>query len=313
MENKRLVIALGGNALGENKKEQREALEKVAVYIVDLIEDGYDIVVTHGNGPQVGMIQTAMDELSAKQPEYGQIPLTSSVAMSQCYIGLDIENALKREIAKRSLDKKVTTILTQVEVDADDPAFDNPTKPIGRFIKKEEADELAKQGVKLIEDSGRGYRVVVSSPQPKAVIELGSIKALLDNGHLVVACGGGGIPVVRTEKSIEEIDAVIDKDNTSALLANDLDSDFLIILTAVEKVAINFGKENEEWLDKISVAEAKEYIKKDEFGKGSMEPKVQAAIKFVEGDNNKKALITLIEKLADALDGKTGTTIVNER
>ena len=310
MKNKRVVIALGGNALGENANEQKIALAKAAVSIVDLVEKGMEIVITHGNGPQVGMIQTAMDELITLIPSYGRVSLPYSVAMSQGYIGIDLENAIKNELAKRKLNKMVTTILTQVEVDKNDPAFKNPSKPIGRFMDEEEANELKKQGLDVVEDSGRGFRTVVASPKPKRILELNSINSLLDAGHVVIACGGGGIPVIKNDDTYEEVSAVIDKDNTSALLGKGLDADYLIILTAVEKVAINFGKENEQWLDELTVDQANEYIKTGEFGKGSMEPKVEASISFVSDGDGKEALITLLEKVSEALDGKTGTKII---
>lgn len=312
MENKKVVIALGGNALGDNPDEQKAALENAAKSIVDLIEKGMEIVVSHGNGPQVGMIQTAMDELASNNSSYGRVSLPYSVAMSQGYIGVDLETAIKNELAKRNIDKFVTTVLTQVEVDKDDEAFDNPTKPIGRFMDKEEAEELEKKGIKTVEDSGRGYRSVVASPSPKRILELGSIKSLIEHGHLVIACGGGGIPVIKENDSYEQVPAVIDKDNTSSLLAKGLDADYLIILTAVEKVAINFGKEDEKWLDELSLEDAKKYIESGEFGKGSMEPKVKASVDFVENGKDKEALITLLEKVASAIDGKTGTKIVNK-
>ena len=310
MKNKRVVIALGGNALGENANEQKIALAKAAVSIVDLVEKGMEIVITHGNGPQVGMIQTAMDELITLIPSYGRVSLPYSVAMSQGYIGIDLENAIKNELAKRKLNKMVTTILTQVEVDKNDPAFKNPSKPIGRFMNEEEANELRKQGLDVVEDSGRGFRTVVASPKPQRILELNSINSLLDAGHVVIACGGGGIPVIKNDDTYEEVSAVIDKDNTSALLGKGLDADYLIILTAVEKVAINFGKENEQWLDELTVDQANEYIKTGEFGKGSMEPKVEASISFVSDGDGKEALITLLEKVSVALDGKTGTKII---
>lgn len=310
MKNKRVVIALGGNALGENANEQKIALAKAAVSIVDLVEKGMEIVITHGNGPQVGMIQTAMDELITLIPSYGRVSLPYSVAMSQGYIGIDLENAIKNELAKRKLNKMVTTILTQVEVDKNDPAFKNPSKPIGRFMNEEEANELIKQGLDVVEDSGRGFRTVVASPKPQRILELNSINSLLDAGHVVIACGGGGIPVIKHDDTYEEVSAVIDKDNTSALLGKGLDADYLIILTAVEKVAINFGKENEQWLDELTVDQANEYIKTGEFGKGSMEPKVEASISFVGDGDGKEALITLLEKVSEALDGKTGTKII---
>ena len=282
MEKKKVVIALGGNALGKDIEEQKEAVANTAKVIVDLAEQGLDIIVTHGNGPQVGMIQNAMDNLIVMQQNYKQVPLPTSVAMSQGYIGIDLQNAIKYELLSRGIDGKVSTILSQVEVDKDDPAFENPTKPIGRFMTKEEAEENEKNGIRCMEDAGRGYRIVVASPMPKRIRELQTIKTLVDAGHIVITCGGGGIPVVSDEEGrLVGVNAVIDKDNASSLLASQLGADHLIILTAVEKVAINWGKENQEWLSDLTVGQAKGYIEEEQFAKGSMLPKVEADRKSV--------------------------------
>ena len=231
MEKKKVVIALGGNALGKDIEEQKEAVANTAKVIVDLAEQGLDIIVTHGNGPQVGMIQNAMDNLIVMQQNYKQVPLPTSVAMSQGYIGIDLQNAIKYELLSRGIDGKVSTILSQVEVDKDDPAFENPTKPIGRFMTKEEAEENEKNGIRCMEDAGRGYRIVVASPMPKRIRELQTIKTLVDAGHIVITCGGGGIPVVSDEEGrLVGVNAVIDKDNASSLLASQLGADHLIIL-----------------------------------------------------------------------------------
>ncbi len=304
---KKIVIALGGNALGADIEEQKSAVANTARVIVDLVSEGYKLIVTHGNGPQVGMIQDAMDYMQKKN--FKKIPLPTCVAMSQGYIGIDLQNAIKYELYQRGIDKKVSTILSQVEVSKDDPAFLNPTKPIGKFLTKEEADEHIANGIPCIEDAGRGYRAVVPSPMPVAIKELKTIKTLLDNDHIVITCGGGGIPVVNENGKLVGISAVIDKDNVSSLLATKLDADFLVILTAVEKVAINYGKPNQKWISEMSVNEAKQYINEEQFAKGSMLPKVQAAVSFVQSGNNKKALITLLEKAADGIAGKTGTVI----
>lgn len=307
---KRVVIALGGNALGENVEEQRAAVAKTAKVIVDLVEQGLELVITHGNGPQVGMIQKAMDNLTVMHENYKQIPLPTCVAMSQGYIGIDLQNAIKFELLKRGIDGKVSTILSQVEVDKDDPSFANPTKPIGRFLTKEEAEENEAHGVRCMEDAGRGYRVVVASPMPKRIRELMTIQTLLDAGHIVITCGGGGIPVVSDEEGrLVGVNAVIDKDNASSLLADKLGADFLVILTAVEKVAINFGKENQTWLSELSVNQAREYIAQDQFAKGSMLPKVEAAIRFAESGKDRRTLITLLDKAAAGIAGETGTVI----
>ena len=304
---KKIVIALGGNALGADIDEQKSAVANTAKVIVDLVSEGYKLIVTHGNGPQVGMIQDAMDYMQKKN--FKKIPLPTCVAMSQGYIGIDLQNAIKYELYQRGIDKKVSTILSQVEVSKDDPAFSNPTKPIGKFLTKEEADEHEANGIPCIEDAGRGYRAVVPSPMPVAIKELKTIQTLLDNDHIVITCGGGGIPVVNENGKLVGTNAVIDKDNVSSLLATKLDADFLVILTAVEKVAINFGKPNQKWISEMSVDEAKQYINEGQFAKGSMLPKVEAAVSFVQSGNNKKALITLLEKAADGIAGKTGTVI----
>ena len=298
---KRIVIALGGNALGNNLPEQMEAVKITAKAIVDLIEEGHEVVVAHGNGPQVGMIKNSMDK---------SIPMSVCVAMSQAYIGYDLQNALREEMLNRGLNKAVTTVLTQVEVDPADPAFLKPTKPIGSFMTKEEAEALEAKGFKCVEDAGRGYRQVVASPRPQSIVELETIKTLVDAGSVVIACGGGGIPVVKTEgHHLKGAAAVIDKDFASCVLAQQLDADCLIILTAVEKVAIHFGKPDVEWLADLTPAKAQEYIEAGEFAPGSMLPKVQAAVMFAESKEGRTALITLLEKAKDGVAGKTGTAI----
>ena len=298
---KRIVIALGGNALGNNLPEQMEAVKTTAKAIVDLIEEGHEVIVAHGNGPQVGMIKNSMDK---------SIPMSVCVAMSQAYIGYDLQNALREEMLGRGLNKNVTTILTQVEVDPADPAFLKPTKPIGAFMTKEEAEALEAKGFKCVEDAGRGYRQVVASPRPQSIVELNTIKTLVEAGQVVIACGGGGIPVVKTEgHHLKGAAAVIDKDFASCVLAQQLDADCLIILTAVEKVAIHFGKPDVEWLADLTPAKAQEYIAAGEFAPGSMLPKVQAAVQFAESKEGRTALITLLEKAKDGVAGKTGTAI----
>ena len=298
---KRIVIALGGNALGNNLPEQMEAVKITAKAIVDLIEEGHEVVVAHGNGPQVGMIKNSMDK---------SIPMSVCVAMSQAYIGYDLQNALREEMLNRGMSKPVATILTQVEVNPADPAFQKPTKPIGAFMTKEEAEALEAKGFTCVEDSGRGYRQVVASPRPQGIVELNAIKTLVDAGSVVIACGGGGIPVIATEGNhLKGAAAVIDKDFASCVLAQQLDADCLIILTAVEKVAIHFGKPDVQWLADLTPAKAQEYIEAGEFAPGSMLPKVQAAVAFAESKEGRTALITLLEKAKDGVAGKTGTAI----
>ena len=309
---KRIVIALGGNALGNNLPEQMVAVKHTAKAIVDLIQEGHQVVVAHGNGPQVGMIQKAMAELTRSEPEkYIPCPLSVCVAMSQGYIGYDLQNALREELLDRGISKGVATVLTQVEVNRDDPAFQNPTKPIGAFMTKEEADKMvAERGYNVIEDAGRGYRRVVASPKPQSIIEIESIRDMVDAGLVVVACGGGGIPVYKTEgHHLKGAAAVIDKDFASCVLAQQVNADTLIILTAVEKVAINFGKHDQQWLSDLTPELARQYIAEGQFAPGSMLPKVQAALSFAESAPGRVALITLLEKAKDGIEGKTGTRV----
>ena len=308
MKKKRVVIALGGNALGKDIEEQKEAVAKTAKVIVDLVQQGMDLIITHGNGPQVGMIRNAMDQLACSYENYKETPLPTCVAMSQGYIGIDLQNAIKYELYNRNMDVKVSTILSQVEVDKEDEAFKNPTKPIGRFLTEEEARKNQENGIPCMEDAGRGYRIVVASPMPKKIRELKTIKTLVDAGHIVITCGGG-IPVVNDNGKLSGVNAVIDKDNASSLLAAELGADYLIILTAVEKVAINFGKENQEWLADLTVEQAREYIAQEQFAKGSMLPKIEAAIRFAESGEDRRTLITLLDKAAKGIAGKTGTVI----
>ncbi len=309
---KRIVIALGGNALGNNLPEQMAAVKQTARAIADLIEEGHEVIIAHGNGPQVGMIQAAMTELTRSNPEkYIPCPLSVCVAMSQGYIGYDLQNALREELLNRGIDKGVATVLTQVEVDPNDPAFQKPTKPIGSFMTKEEADKMVEErGYNVVEDAGRGYRRVVASPQPQSIVEIDTIRALVETDHVVVACGGGGIPVFTTEgHHLKGAAAVIDKDFASCVMAQQLNADCLIILTAVEKVAIHFGKPDVKWLDDLTPAEAEKYIADGEFAPGSMLPKVEAALRFAQSGEGRTALITLLEKAKDGVAGKTGTRI----
>ena len=308
---KRIVIALGGNALGNTLPEQMAAVKITAKAIVDLIEEGCEVVVAHGNGPQVGMINNAMAALSRENPNQPNTPLSVCVAMSQAYIGYDLQNALREELLNRGIkDIPVATMVTQIRVDEADPAFQNPSKPIGHFMTKEQALHAEEAyGYVMKEDAGRGYRRVVASPKPAEIIEIGAIRSLVNDGQLVIACGGGGIPVTLQGNHLKGASAVIDKDFASCLLAKELDADFLIILTAVEKVAINFGKPEEKWLDELNTAQAKQYISEGHFAPGSMLPKVEAAVEFAESKPGRTALITLLEKAKDGILGKTGTRI----
>ena len=308
---KRIVIALGGNALGNTLPEQMTAVKITAKAIVDLIEEGCEVVVAHGNGPQVGMINNAMSALSREDPSQPNTPLSVCVAMSQAYIGYDLQNALREELLNRNItDIPVTTMITQIRVDAEDPAFNAPSKPIGHFMTEDQAKIAEeKYGYIMKEDAGRGYRRVVASPKPAEIIEIGALRSLVDSGQLVIACGGGGIPVTLIGNHLKGASAVIDKDFASELLAEELNADFLIILTAVEKVAINFGKPEEKWLDDITTDDARKYMDEGHFAPGSMLPKVQAAVKFADSKDGRNALITLLEKAKEGILGKTGTRI----
>lgn len=302
----KIVIALGGNALGKNPDEQQIVIEKTAKHLVDIIASGNEVVITHGNGPQVGMIYESMKDEN--------VPFAESGAMSQGYIGYQLQQTLKDELEKRGIKKSVVTVVTQVEVDPKDPAFQNPTKPIGEFLTKEEAEAKRKIDKAVYkEDAGRGYRKVVASPKPKKILELNTIEKLMSEGTIVIACGGGGIPVVRTKADgYEGIDAVIDKDRTSALLAQEINADKLLILTDVEKVSLNYKKENEKQVAKMSVAEARVAMRNDEFKEGSMLPKVEAATEFVKATEN-EAVISSLDKAKDALEGKNGTLIYKDQ
>ena len=310
---KRIVVALGGNALGSNLPEQMEAVRGTAAAIANLIVAGNEVVIVHGNGPQVGMIANAMAELTRSDPEkYVPVPLSVCGAMSQGYIGYDLQNALREELLNRGVEKGVSTVLTQIEVDPDDPAFQNPTKPIGPFMNVVEADELkATRGYEFMHDEKKGYRRVVASPKPVSIVELDTIQTLVANDHVVVCCGGGGIPVTPTEHNhLKGAAAVIDKDFAAEKLAEQLDADELVILTAVEKVAVGFGTDHERWLDTLTPQEATELADAGEFGAGSMLPKVQAACAFAQSKPGRRALITLLEKAADGIAGKIGTAIL---
>lgn len=308
----RIVVALGGNALGNSPKEQLEIVKSTAKNLADLVEKGHEVIITHGNGPQVGMIFNAMAQVDPNSTE-DDMPFAECGAMSQGYIGYHLQQALEAEFMQRNMRKKVATVVSQVEVMEDDPAFQNPTKPIGSFYTEEEAKRLAKEsGFIYKEDAGRGYRRVVASPKPRKICELNTIKKLVEEKNVVITCGGGGIPVISTPVGYKGVDAVIDKDRTSALLASSLDADILLILTAVDKVKINFRKPNEQSLTKIDTEEAKKYMQNGEFAAGSMLPKVEACLYFLNHSNNKKAIITSLENAKDAIVGKTGTTITKK-
>ena len=306
---KKIVLALGGNALGDDLAGQMQAVRHTARTIVDLIALGHQVVVTHGNGPQVGMSNQAFEAAAKTEAHTPMLPMSVCVALSQGYIGYDLQNAIREELLSRQLDIPVATLITQVEVDANDKAFLNPTKPIGSFFSKEEAEKLSQNGYIMKEDAGRGYRRVVASPMPVDIIEKQTVKALMDDCHVVITVGGGGIPVIREGNHLRGASAVIDKDWASAKLAEMIDADLLIILTAVEKVAINFGKPDEQWLDNLSLRDAERFIEEGHFAKGSMLPKVEAAAAFARSGPGRKALITMLSKAKEGIEGKTGTII----
>lgn len=296
MSKEKIVVALGGNALGKTPEEQKKLVKHTAKTIVDLIENGKDVILSHGNGPQVGMINLAFEDM-----EGVDMPFAECVAMSQGYIGYHLQNAIREELLNRKIDKNIATIVSQFVVDKNDEAFDSPTKPIGSFYSKEEAEKIARERKYIMkEDAGRGYRRVVPSPRPIDIAELELIKTLIDNGACLIAAGGGGIPVVKEGNSLKGVDAVIDKDFASGLMAQLVDADSLIILTAVDKVSINYGKENEKWLDEMTVDECQQYIEEGHFAKGSMLPKIQAALEFCK---SKKGRVTRIASLNNPMGG----------
>ena len=307
---KKIVVALGGNALGKTLTEQFEAVKVTAKALADLIEAGYMVIVTHGNGPQVGKIDSAMNALLLEDPTEEKTTLSMCVAMSQAYIGYDIQNALRKELTRRGLYKPVVTIITQVEVSNDDPAMKNPTKPIGKFMTWEQAQRLHEQyGYPIAEDAGRGWRRVVASPQPQYIIEIDAIRAASKTGSVVICCGGGGIPVRRKGEFLKGCAAVIDKDYCSALLAENLNADILLILTAVDKVKINYRTPDEEALDAVTADEAERYAEQGQFAAGSMLPKVNACVRFVRGGKGRKAVIASLTDAGKAVKGQAGTVI----
>ena len=308
-----VVIALGGNALGDTPQDQIELTKGAAAHIVDIIEQGTNVVVTHGNGPQVGMINNAFAatfaDVAAKVPEMG-FPECGS--MSQGYIGYHITQAIRNELDSRGMHQSVVDIVTQTVVSSDDPAFQNPTKPIGPFMSQEAAEEYAeKTGHAVKEDSGRGWRRVVPSPKPQRIVEFDAVRSLVNAGYVVVCSGGGGIPVVETPQGLQGVSAVIDKDASASLLASELLADSLIILTAVDRVCVQFGKPGQREIDKMSIEQARAYAREGEFPAGSMLPKVEACIGYAEKVPEGKSIITSLEKAAAGLRGETGTVITS--
>lgn len=308
---KRIVVALGGNALGNTPEEQLELVRHTAKTIVDLAQDGYEVIVGHGNGPQVGMINLAMEFSCTKGGNTPYMPFPECGAMSQGYIGYHLQQAIQHELKTRGVDKECAAIVTQVVVDENDPGFAKPTKPVGSFYTKEEADKIAaEKGFTFVEDAGRGYRRVVPSPIPQRIVELKVVEQLVKAGDIVITVGGGGIPVVETEQGLKGVAAVIDKDRSSALLAQSIGADMLIILTAVDRVCINYNKPDQKELPTMTLEEAEKYIEEKQFAPGSMLPKVQSCMEFVKNNTHGgTALITSLQKAKVALQGETGTII----
>ena len=307
---KKIVIALGGNALGINDKEQLELVKNTASSIVKLVKDGNDVIIAHGNGPQVGMINLAMEYSSNNGGNTPAMPFPECGAMSQGYIGYHLQQSIQKELKDNGLNKPCATIVTQVIVDENDDAFKNPTKPIGSFYSEEEAKKIMEEtGYTFVEDAGRGYRRVVASPKPVDIVELDVVEQLVDNGTVVITVGGGGIPVIKKGNELEGVPAVIDKDRSSAKLASLLKADVLLILTAVEKVSINFNKPDQLDLSELTLNEANKYIAEGQFAKGSMLPKVEACMDFINGNPEGTAIITSLDKALDAIHGDTGTII----
>lgn len=308
----RIVIALGGNALGNNAEEQQRRIDEAAPSLVGLIKQGHEIIVSHGNGPQVGMINMAFDTASAQSEKIARMDLPECTAMSQGYIGYHLQKGIKKELTRVGMPWHVATVVTQVEVDPQDPAFQHPSKPIGAFYDEAAVEQLrAKEpGAVFAEDSGRGWRRMVASPKPLRIVERDSILNLLDHEFIVIACGGGGIPVIKDEVgNYHGVSAVIDKDFASAELAETVGAEYLFILTAVDKVAINFGKENQQNLDEMTVEQAEKYCAEGQFGAGSMLPKVQAAIRFAKSGKGCSAVIASLEKAPLAMKGLSGTIV----
>ena len=306
---KKVVVALGHRALGTTLPEQKEAVKRSAGMIADLIEEGYQVAITHSNAPQLGMIHTALNEFGKSHTDYTQAPMSVCSAMSQGYIGYDLQNAIRTELLDRGIFRTVSTILTQVTVDPYDEAFYTPTKVLGRYMSAEDAAAERKKGNYVVEEPGKGFRRVVSAPNPVSIVGIEAIKALVNADQVVIACGGGGIPVLEQDHRLKGASAVIEKDLAAGKLAEELDADELIILTSVEKVCINLGKENEEELGEITVEEAKQYMEEGHFGVYNMLPKFRASVEFIEQREGREAIITSYDKLMEGLKGKTGTII----
>ena len=312
----RIVIALGGNALGNTPEEQEANIEAAVPALINLITKGYEIIITHGNGPQVGMIKNAFAAGAKDSAAIPTMPLAECTAMSQGYIGFHHQKALRKELRARELPWHVASVVTQVVVSPKDPAFDRPTKPIGPYYTKEEAEILSKKHTDAVfaDDAGRGWRQMVPSPEPRRILEKESILHLLDHEFVVIACGGGGIPVIPVGMDqYKSIDAVIDKDFAAAKLAEEVQAKYLFILTAVDAVSINYGTEREQVITEMTVEKARKFIEEGQFAPGSMLPKVQAAVNFAQSGKGHIAVIASLAKAAEAIEGKSGTRITMEK
>lgn len=308
MKKKKIVIALGHEALGTTLPEQKKATKRTAKAVADFIKDDYQIIISHSNGPQVGMIHTAMSEFCRIYPEYTATPMSVCSAMSQGYIGYDLQNAIRTELLNRGIYKTVSTVLTQVCVDPYDEAFYHPTKVIGRVMTEEEAEAEEKKGNHVVK-TDEGYRRIVAAPKPIDIVEIDAVLALSDADQVVIACGGGGIPVLMQDNNLKGASAVIEKDLAAGKLADLVDADTLVILTGVEKVCLNYGKDNEEPIDTMTVAEAKKYMEEGQFEEGTMRPKIEAAIEFIGNSAIRNVLITKLEEEHDGVNGSKGTLI----
>ena len=309
MTTKKAVVSLGHDALGYTTLAQLDAVKVTAKALADLVEAGYQLTITHSNGPQVSMIHKAMTELRRVYIDYTPAPMCVCNAMSQGYVGYDIQNSLKAELLGRGISKTVSTILTQVTVDPYDEAFYEPTKLIGRNMSAEDAEMEVKKGNYVKEEPGKGFRRIIAAPKPIDIVEIEAIRTLADAGQIVIACGGGGIPVIEQKHALKGASAVIEKDAIAGKLAGDLKADELIILTSVSNVYRNFGKENQEAIASLTIAQAEEMIKEGQFGEGTMLPKIEAAISYLSACKEGKVLITSLDTVSDALKGKAGTMI----
>ena len=305
----RIVLAIGGNALGTNLNEQRQIIQETSKSIIDLVEAGHQVILTHGNGPQVGMVHKAFS-VASEHSAIEEMPFCECVAMTQGYIGFHLQNAIRNEIVKRALPVWVGALICQVLVDINDEEFASPTKPVGAYLSAEEAERLKAEGVVVMEDAGRGYRRALPSPAPIRLLEGGLIKKMAEEGYLLIVSGGGGVPVAEIDGRWTGVDAVVDKDKSSALIASQIEADMLFLLTAVDQVAINFNTPDQVALGTVSVADMQRYCAEGHFAPGSMLPKIQAALDFVQSGANRVTLITSLDKALEGIEGRAGTRIV---